>query len=150
MYVLGVTYPVHIINRGSLYEILQVLCDVTYPVNLINRGSLYEILNILCDVTVLTQSISLTDSEADSSYELYMYSIVLLTQSISLTEVASMRSHHIGHTLTFNVAPGTMSLLRIVEFSSNSPVNIKNLFTGLKGGSNRIQHELMKRELTIL
>lgn len=60
-----------------------------------------------------------------------------------------MRSRHIGHTLTFNVAPGTMSLLRIVEFSSNSPVNIKNLFTGLKGGSNRIQHELMKRELKL-
>lgn len=100
-------------------------------------------------VMLLSQSISLTDSEADSSYELYMYSMVLLTQSISLTEAASMRSRHIGHTLTFNVAPGTMSLLRIVEFSSNSPVNIKNLFTGLKGGSNRIQHELMKRELTI-
>lgn len=58
-----------------------------------------------------------------------------------------MRSRHIGHTLTFSVAPGTMSLLRIVEFSSNSPVNIKNLFTGPKGGSHRLQHELMKRKL---
>lgn len=40
---------------------------------------------------------------------------------MSFKDAASMRSRHIGQTLTFRVAPGTISLLRIVEFSNNSP-----------------------------